>query len=83
MVVMKSKQLNPAALTKQTNRRQIDKTKKYDNPDSQRKKFDKSMLPEKITEFSLRKPKVFALQILQRYLTKEGRVRKFFHCLYG
>ena len=27
--------------------------------------------------FSLRKPKVFALQILQRYLTKEGRVRKF------
>ena len=26
---------------------------------------------------SLRKPKVFALQILQRYLTKEGRVRKF------
>ena len=32
---------------------------------------------------SLRKPKVFALQILQRYLTKEGRVRKFFHCLYG
>ena len=28
--------------------------------------------------FSLRKPKVFALQILQRYLTKEGRVRKFF-----
>ena len=32
---------------------------------------------------SLRKPKVFALQILQRYLTKEGRVRSFFHCLYG
>ena len=32
---------------------------------------------------SLRKPKVFALQILQRYLTKEGRVRKFFYCLYG
>ena len=32
---------------------------------------------------SLRKPKVFALQILQRYLTKEGRVQKFFHCLYG
>ena len=32
---------------------------------------------------SLRKPKVFALQILQRYLTKQGRVRKFFHCLYG
>ena len=25
----------------------------------------------------------FALQILQRYLTKEGRVRKFVHCLYG
>ena len=32
---------------------------------------------------SLRKPKVFALQILQRYLTKQGRVRKFLHCLYG
>ena len=32
---------------------------------------------------SLRKPKVFALQILQRYPTKEGRVRKFFDCLYG
>ena len=32
---------------------------------------------------SLRKHKVFALQILQRYLTKEGRVRKFFDCLYG
>ena len=30
-----------------------------------------------------RKPKVFALQILQRYLTKEGRVRKFLDCLYG
>ena len=30
--------------------------------------------------YSLRKPKVFALQILQRYLTKEGRIRKFFHC---
>ena len=27
--------------------------------------------------FSLRKPKAFALQILQRYLTKEGRARKF------
>ena len=26
---------------------------------------------------ALRKPKVFALQILRRYLTKEGRVRKF------
>ena len=35
------------------------------------------------TKLSLRKLKVFALQILQRYLTKEGRVRKFFHCLYG
>ena len=34
-------------------------------------------------DVSLRKPKVFALQILQRYLTKEGRVRKFLHCLYG
>ena len=33
--------------------------------------------------YSLRKPKVFALQILQRYLTKQGRVGKFFHCLYG
>ena len=32
---------------------------------------------------SLRKPKVFTLQILQRYLTREGRVRKFFHCSYG
>ena len=29
--------------------------------------------------YSLRKPKVFALQILRRYLTKEGRVRKFFY----
>ena len=28
--------------------------------------------------FSLRKPKVSALQILRRYLTIEGRVRKFF-----
>ena len=27
---------------------------------------------------SLRKPKVFALQILQRYLMKQGRVRTFF-----
>ena len=34
-------------------------------------------------QLSLRKPKVFALQILQRYLTKQVRVRKFFHCLYG
>ena len=34
-------------------------------------------------QYSLRKPKVFALQILQRYLTKQGHVRKFFHCLYG
>ena len=25
-------------------------------------------------------PKVFALQILQRYLTKQGRIQKFFHC---
>ena len=25
----------------------------------------------------------FALRILQPYLTKQGRVRKFFHCLYG
>ena len=32
---------------------------------------------------SLRKPKVFELHILHRYLTKEGRVRKFFDCLYG
>ena len=32
---------------------------------------------EKKSQSSLRKPKVFALQILQRYLTKEGRVRKF------
>ena len=31
--------------------------------------------------FSLRKAKVFALQILQRYLMKEDCVRKFFHCL--
>ena len=35
------------------------------------------------SDISLRKPKLFALQILQRYLTKEGRVRKFFHCFYG
>ena len=38
---------------------------------------------DEVCEFSLRKPKVFALQILQRCLTKEGRVRNFFHCLYG
>ena len=31
--------------------------------------------------FSLRKPKFFVSQILRFYLTKEGRVRKFFHCL--
>ena len=31
-----------------------------------------------MSESSLRIPKVFALQILRRYLTKEGRVRKFF-----
>ena len=36
-----------------------------------------------IALYSLRKPKVFALQILQRYLTKEGHVRKFFYCSYG
>ena len=29
------------------------------------------------SKVSLRKPKVFALQILHHYLTKEGRVRKF------
>ena len=33
--------------------------------------------------YSLRKSKVFALQILRPYLTKEGRARKFFYCLYG
>ena len=38
---------------------------------------------ELLCKFSLRKPKVFALQIWQRYLMKEGRVRKFFDCLYG
>ena len=38
-------------------------------------KNNKSTLVHKV---SLRKPKGFALQILQRYLTKEGRVRKFF-----
>ena len=37
----------------------------------------------KHVEVSLRKPNVFALQILQHYLTKENRVRKFSHCLYG
>ena len=31
--------------------------------------------------FSLRKPKVFALQILRRYLTNKDRVRKLFYCL--
>ena len=37
------------------------------------------MVEEKQEELtSLRKPKVFALQILQRYMTKEGRVRNFF-----
>ena len=30
-----------------------------------------------VRQQSLRKPKVFSLQILRRYLTKEGRVRKF------
>ena len=37
----KSKQWHPAALTKKTNRRQMDKTLKRNNPDSKRK-FDKS-----------------------------------------
>ena len=32
-------------------------------------------------DISLRKPKVFALQILRRYLRKEGRIRKFFYNL--
>ena len=40
------------------------------------------MKPGNGTYFSLRKPNVFALQILRCYLTKEGRVRKFFYCLY-
>ena len=45
--------------------------------------FESDLKLSNISDSSLRKPKVFALQILQRYLTKEGRVRKFFHCLYG
>ena len=32
-------------------------------------------------KYSLRKLKAFAWQILQRYLTKEGCVRKLFYCL--
>ena len=35
----------------------------------------------KVQWFSQRKPKVFVLQILRQYLTKEGRVRKLFYCL--
>ena len=31
--------------------------------------------------FSLRNPKIFVSQIRRRYLTKEGPVLKFFHCL--
>ena len=43
---------------------------------------DSSVIPggqqgRTLNKISLRKPKVFALQILRRYLTKEGRVRKF------
>ena len=35
----------------------------------------------KLDKIILRKPKVFASQILRLYLTKEGRVRKIFYCL--
>ena len=48
-----------------------------------RKKYQRVFQKKAPNNISLRKPKVFALQILQRHLTKEGRVRKFFHCLYG
>ena len=44
--------------------------------------WHKSVNPSRET-ISILSPKVFALQILQHYLTKEGRVRKFFHCLSG
>ena len=40
-------------------------------------------MPRKVwhLHFSLRKPKVFALQILRRYLTNDDRVQKLFYCL--
>ena len=34
-------------------------------------------------DISLKKSKIFAFQILQCYLMKEGRIQKFSHCLYG
>ena len=44
-----------------------------------RVKHTGTVLEFSIAELSLRTPKVFASQILRCYLTKEGRVRKFFY----